>query len=92
MVSRKVPENTHVEPCSSWATWLMHFYLPVKNYAPDESQSQFMIAIDNVSSSNIHQLNLEVVHKFKKKCNCLYFNMGSEFVFYKPKLFIHVFS
>lgn len=37
-------------------------YLPVENYAPDEPQSQFVIPINNVSASNIHQLNLKVAN------------------------------
>lgn len=35
-------------------------YLPVENDAPDEPQGQFMIPIYNVSSSYVHQLNLEM--------------------------------
>lgn len=31
----------------------------MENDAPDEPQGQFMIAIYNVSSSNVHQINLE---------------------------------
>ena len=34
-------------------------HLPVENYTPDESKNKFVIAINNVSSTNVYQLNLK---------------------------------
>jgi len=42
----------------------------VENDAPDESQGQFMIPIYNVSSSDVHKINLEMEkYEFKTAHN-----------------------
>lgn len=36
-----------------------HTHLPVENDAPDEPEDQFVISINNVCRSDVHQFHLE---------------------------------
>lgn len=50
-------------------------HLPVENNAPDEPENQFVIPINDVCRSNVHQINLQrhknlVIALFSKHSNC----------------------